>query len=217
MKTLRVLLVEDSALFCRALANILGGNKTFSVDVCSSSTFLKKTKNIVPHAVVIDAVTWAAGLKALVDAVQETAENTPVILLGREDLLERHFEALRAGAVGFVKQTAAPQLLFKVIRAVAMGGVWFEKDLFRKIFLQNPLPITLHRKLYLSQKDQQIITLVASGKTNKEIGAVVGLSERTIKARLSNLFQKIGVPNRSSLTSYAIVHGVKPLNPAVGS
>ncbi len=166
---------------------------------------------LLPYdAVVIDAVTWGAGLQSLVDAIHETAENTPVVLLGREDLLERQFEALRAGALGFVKQTAAPQVLFKAVRSVATGGVWFERDSFRKVFFQNP---PMPQGLYLSQKEVQIITLVAGGKTNKEIGAFLGLAERTIKACLSSLYRKIGVPNRSSLASYAIVQGLKPLNP----
>ena len=91
------------------------------------------------NVVVIDAVTWAGDLQALVGAVQQASMVMPVILLGREDLLNRHLEVLRAGAVGFVNQTAPPPKCFskrsELLPAERFGlrGSFFEKFSFKPI------------------------------------------------------------------------------------
>lgn len=205
---LRILLVEDSALFCSAVSNVLAGHGILNLTACSSSSFVKKAAEISHHVVIIDAVTWAASQRALVETVQRTSISTPVILLGREDLLESYLEVLRAGAVGFLKQTASPQMVIKAVRAVATGGVWFERSLFRKIFLQVLQGEKKRGEISLSSKERQILNFVAGGKTNKEIGTYVGLAERSVKAYVSNLFRKVGVPNRSALSSFAVRHGL---------
>ncbi len=208
MDSLSILLVEDSTLFRLALTNMFARNRMLTLDVCSSSSFLKRMVKIGHDAVVIDAVTWAAGLEVLVGAVQRAAMVTPILLLGREDLLDRHLEALRAGATGFVEQTASQQVLIKAVRAIASGGVWFERSLFRKVYVEALLAQGSLRGRRLNQKEQQILALIASGRTNKEIGSRLGSSERTIKAHVSNLFRKTGAANRVELTSYAITHGL---------
>lgn len=207
MQGLSILLVEDSALFRNALVNVFSQAQTLSLTVCSSGSFLKRMTNINHHAVVIDAVTWAAGLEQLVGAVETAARITPVILLGRDDSLDKYLEPLRAGAAGFVNQTAAPKVLIKAVKAVVAGDVWYERKLFRKILAQATNADIGSRTIHLSEKERQILALVAGGKTNKEIGALLGLGERTIKAHVSNLFCKTGVANRCGLACYAMSHG----------
>ena len=213
VRSISILLVEDSALFRSALHNVFSQSKVFALDVCSSASFLRRITRIGHDAVAIDAVTWAGGLQALVGAVQRVSTVAPVIILGREDLLDRHLEVLQAGAAGFVKQTASPQALIKAVRAVASGEVWFERKVFRKVFVKAPEAEMVPQVIRFSAKEKQIVELVASGKSNKEIGALLGFKERTIKAYVSNLFLKTRATNRSSLTSYAITHGLTRLMP----
>ena len=131
MGALTLLLVEDSPLFRTALVNILGQNKRTKIRTraCSSSSFLGRIATISEDAVMIDAVTWLAGLQALVSSVEQASMIAPVLLLGREDLLGKHMQALHAGAVGFVKQTAPLRVITEAVRTVSAGGVWFERQL----------------------------------------------------------------------------------------
>lgn len=202
--SLSVLLVEDSPLFRSALMNLLSRSKSFRVFSCSSRRLIKGMVLDNPCVTVIDAVTWASSSQALIQAVHQTSLLAPVILLGREDLLDRHFHALRSGAVGFVKQTASLRQLSKAIRTVAEGNVWYEKSLFRRIVTQIPKPQEGSQGNWFSLREQKIMSFVASGRTNKEIATNLGCTERTIKAYVSSLFRKTGVANRSALASYAI-------------
>ena len=218
MKSVPILLVEDSVLFRNALRNILGRDRSFNVVTCSANHLPNKIDKFRQYGVVvIDAVTWIAGLQALREAVQRLSASAPVILLGREDLVESHAEALRAGAVGFIKQTASDRELIKAVKAVAKGEVWFERGLFRRLFVQSTSSEVRRPKSGFTSREKQIMAFLANGKTNKEIGVYLGLTERTIKSYVSNLFRKTGISNRSGLASYAVVHGLAHLtqNPAI--
>jgi len=133
---------------------------------------------------------------------------TPVVLLGRDDMVDAHITALRAGAAGFVGQTATPEMLLRVIKAVAGGRVWFGSRLFQSVFVKPPVADQWSQDLHLQKRQKEILNLVAHGKSNKEIGTYFGLSERTIKAHVSNLFLQTRVPNRSGLVRYAVKHGL---------
>lgn len=209
MKVLTVLLVEDSILFRSALRNILDRSKSLSVVACPGSRIRSRSVNVKQYAVVvIDAVTWSAGLQALRDAVRWLSVSAPVILLGRDDLMESHMEAVRAGAVGYIKQTVSDRVVIKAVKAVAHGEVWFERGLFRSVFIQSSLAEMRRQKSGFTSTEEQIMTFLASGRTNKEIGVSLDLTERTIKGYVSNLFRKTGISNRSGLASYAVVHGL---------
>lgn len=218
MKTVPILLVDDSILFRNAIRNILRQNRSFSVVACSGSGLPRRMAKIKHYAVVvIDAVTWIAGLQALRETVQGLSVSAPVILLGREDLVESHSEALRAGAAGFIKQTASDRMLIKAVKAVANGEVWFERALFRRLFVQSTSSEVRRQKTGFTSTEKQIIAFLADGKTNKEIGVYLGLTERTIKSYVSNLFRKTGIPTRSGLAGYAVAHGLAHLtqNPTI--
>lgn len=207
-KSISVLLVEDSALFRAALTNVFARNEALNLAVCPSNAFLRKKGRVNEEVVIIDAVTWASGLQSMVEAVEITSKAAPVLLLGRDDLLQAHVEAVRAGAVGYLKQTAPAEVVIKAIKGAARGGVCFEQSLLRKVFIQTSLEEKVRERRQLNQNEQRILALIASGRTNKEIAADLGFTERTIKAYVSNLLRKIGVHNRSALTSYAMTHGL---------
>ena len=209
MKYLSILVVEDSVLFRSALRNMLGGNRGFNVVTCPASHLHNKMAKINQYGVVlIDAVTWNAGLQSLREAVEQLSTSAPVILLGREDLVDSHSEALRAGAVGFIKQTASARMLIKAVKAVANGEVWFQRGLFRRLFVQSTSAEIRRQKTSFTSTEMQVMAFLANGKTNKEIGVYLGLTERTIKSYVSNLFRKTAIANRSGLASYAVAHGL---------
>lgn len=204
MSDLSVLLVEDSVWFRQAFASLFSENAALNLRLCTSGALLKRKGKINQDAVLIDAVTWTAGTQTLADVVRQTSTIVPVILLGRDDLLDRHLEVVRAGAVGFLKQTASAREIVKAAKAATQGQVWFEKHFFQKLVLETWLSEEKLRTRRLNQREERILNLVAKGKTNKEISVELGTSERTIKAHVSSLFRKIGVPNRAALASYGV-------------
>ncbi len=217
MARVSILLVEDSRLFASALVNLFSRDRTLNLSVWSSGFFLNQTPKTGHDVVLIDAVTWAASEQALVDAVRQASSVTPVILLGRDDLIKGHSEAMQAGAVGFLKQTAGPKTIVKAVKAVTNGKVWFDSRVFHQVFIQST-PVDLPpRRIQFNQKERRILDFLAVGKTNKEIGTLLGCSERTVKAHVSNLFRKTGASNRSGLVGHAILHGLAHLAQGVGT
>lgn len=198
MKRLTILLVEDSISLGEAFLKALRGAQRLRVGMCSSRRFLEKLSGLCHDAVLVDMITWSLGPQVLGDAVKRASGLVPVILLGGNDLTDSQLQIIREGAAGFVKHTASPRVLLNAIKAAASGQVWIDQQLFQRMLSREVSTVGY------SALERQIMTYVASGKTNKEIGANLGCTERTVKARMSNLFLKAGVPNRSGLVSYAI-------------
>ncbi len=207
-----ILLVEDSALFRSALTNLFLGQRRFRLTVCSSASFRTRLFGATWNVVVIDTVTWSLGEEELFSAIRQASVSVPTIILGREDRVGSYLRAFREGAVGFVRQTAPPRALFKAVQAVAHGRVWIDHELFRQTLASYANAGTV-QQVRLTAREQLIVDLVAHGKTNKEIGVRLGLTERTIKAYVSNLCRKFRVSNRSALTGYAIAHKLIPFTP----
>jgi len=213
MRGISILLVEDSVLFRSALINLFAKYNLISVVACSSSSLASSLQRARRDVVVIDTVSWTAGLTLLVKAVKSTSMTTPVILLGREDLVESQVEVFAAGPVGFVEQTASAQVLVQAVRAVANKHVWFDARLFRRIIRSDSSVNKWGKRQepHFNQKELQVLAFIACGKTNKEIGIKLGRTERTIKAYVSQLFQKTGFSGRSGLAGFAVTHRVAKL------
>ena len=80
--------------------------------------------------------------------------------------------------------------------------------MFRKIFVRIPSTIKWHQEISLKPTEQKVLNLLVGGKTNKEIAALLGYTERTIKGHISNLFLKTGQSARSGLCGYAVARGL---------
>jgi two-component system response regulator DevR len=108
--------------------------------------------------------------------------------------------AIAAGAHGYVLKDIGPDMLLKAVRTVAIGASFFHPSSIRAD-LSSPSkasdPEKLHGLGKLSRQEQRILPLLGEGRTNKEIGLVLALSENTIKNYLSNMFRKLKITRRT--------------------
>jgi len=208
MKT--VLLIEDSVLFRSALETVLrdGG---FPVTACSSRSLTARQFKKA-RVVLLDVVTLMQSGESRESLIKKCAAHAPVLLLGREDRLESLIAGLRAGAVGFVNQTASLRELRRAIATVASGRAWCEGSLFRRV-IQTQREFSPAEHLRVTKRETQVLQHLRGGQTNREIAAHLGLSEQCIKFHVSNLLRKTGTANRTSLSLFAIR---KRLAPAAG-
>ncbi len=143
-----------------------------------------------------------AGLKA-------ARPDLRIIVTGSGADDETILKALAAGAKGYVDEAATPAEFAMAIRIVNQGSVWAPRrvlSLFIERVTTSPGRIFPAGRVTFTDREKEVLELLVAGRSNKEIGAVLGIEERTVKAHVAKLMRKVGVPNRIALSVHAITH-----------
>jgi DNA-binding NarL/FixJ family response regulator len=148
--------------------------------------------------------------------VQDSRAVIRVIMLSNDDKQEDFFEAVKQGCCGLLPKKASSELLLKSIRKVHAGEFWLDRmttaDVIRKLAKKTPgtnaRPGLREQSAALSQREREIVVLVAQGFKNKEMAERMFISEQTVKNHLHNVFDKLGVSDRLELALYAIHHNL---------
>ncbi len=140
--------------------------------------------------------TWPAQL-------QQLAPRGAVVAMTLSEQVSEARKALALGAVGYVHALATADVLRRVSDVVARGGLWLGADLMRQLVVGSAgaiaSPVAGVDLSGLTGKEQQVVSAVAQGKTNKEIGHQLSITERTVKTHLGHIFRKLGVRDRLQL------------------
>lgn len=151
----------------------------------------------------------------IVQKLRRIAPQIPVVVLSNMPDDEQGLAALAAGASGYCSALTLPAILRQVAGVVEHGGLWIGPTLMRRLMqgLARTQAANEPSLGSLSQRERQVAAAVARGSSNKEIARVMGVTERTIKAHLSAIFEKLGVRDRIQLA--LVVNGVdNPTGPA---
>jgi DNA-binding NarL/FixJ family response regulator len=128
---------------------------------------------------------------------------------GLED--EFMLKALAFGAKGYVDASALPADFAQAIRTVSEGSVWITRQVL-SMFIERVNSSTGHSfpadRVNLTSREKEVLELLVGGRSNKEIGAALGIEERTVKAHISKLMQKNSVKNRLALSVHAVTHSL---------
>ena len=144
------------------------------------------------------------------EATREIREHAPevaILILSMHDEERYLFEALKAGASGYVLKRAADSDLMDAIRAVERGEPFLTPDA-QQALIKDVLSREEHREEELTPREQEVVTLVAEAHTNREIAALLGLSEKTVENHRANAMRKLGMRDRVELVRYAIRRGL---------
>lgn len=148
-------------------------------------------------------------VSATVRKLRVAAPRVPVVVLSNMPEDEQGLAVLAAGASGYCSALTLPAVLRQVASVVEQGGLWVGPALMRRL-MQGLAKVDSTNKATLdslSQRERQVAEAVARGSTNKEIARAMGVTERTIKAHLSAIFEKLGVRDRMQLA--LVVNGVE--------
>ena len=124
---------------------------------------------------------------------------------------ETILKALAAGAMGYVDEAAAPAEFTQAIRIVHQGSVWAPRrvlSIFIERVTSSPGRIFPAGRVTFTDREKEVLELLVVGRSNKEIGAAMGIEERTVKAHVAKLMRKVGVKNRIALSVHAITHSL---------
>jgi DNA-binding NarL/FixJ family response regulator len=211
----RVVIVDDHTLFREGLRNILAMEEGIEVvaDAESAEDIVELVWQMRPDVLLLDIrMPQGCGLDA-VPAVLRISPRTQVLVLTACDEKEEHVRAFKLGAKGVILKDSARQTLMQAIHAVCAGQVWIDPRMTTALVeeLSHLRPESSsggRNENGLTERELEIVRLVASGHKNKEVGATLTISERTVKTHLTNIFQKLGVRDRVGLVMYALRHGL---------
>jgi DNA-binding NarL/FixJ family response regulator len=212
---IRVLVVDDHAVVREGIRHVLSDADGFSVvgEAGNGADAVANAVQLGPDVVVLDiSMPGGSGLRAAGELI-ERVPGIRVLMLSVHDDIEYVYESIRAGAHGYLRKDSAPADLRAAVRALHDGREYYTPDVARQLAEaarrggQAPASPPLAASV-LTPREQQILVQIAAGRTNREIGAELGISSRTVEAHRESLMTKLGVRTVAGLTRLAISQGL---------
>ena len=216
----RIVIADDQVLVRAGLATLLDSQPGLSVvgQAGTGEEAVLLTRKLVPDVVLMDIRMpvldgLAATRRIVADARASAGPPVRVVVLTTYDLDEYVYEALRAGASGFLLKHAPPEELLLGVRAAADGGALLSPQVTRRLVAEFAArrPSTLRRPRELSlltAREQEVLDLVIRGQSNTEIAATLTVSLSTVKTHLAHVLDKLGLRDRVQAVVYGYEHGL---------
>src|SRR5208282_3788059 len=144
-------------------------------------------------------------------SLKATRPDLRIIVTGSGVDEETILKAIASGAKGYVDEAASPAEFVQAIRIVSQGSVWAPRrvlSMFIERVSSSPGRIFPAGRVTFTDREKEVLEMLVAGRSNKEIGAQLGIEERTVKAHVAKLMRKVGVQNRIALSVHAITHSL---------
>lgn len=206
MNRIRVLLVDDQALFRDGLREVLSVHADIEIvgEAATGQEALYLASQLKAQVVLMDLRMPVLDGVSATRRIHAAGDACRVIVLTTFDDDEQVFDALRAGAAGYLLKDAPPEKLLEAIRTAARGESFLQPSIAAKVVAEFSRLSRAHEPEPrqpliepLSERERQVLRQLAAGKSNKEIGQALALAEGTVKNHLSNIFGKLGVQDRT--------------------
>jgi DNA-binding NarL/FixJ family response regulator len=212
---IRVALVDDQAIVRAGLARILAPEDGFVVvaECADGRQAIEELPAVHPDVVLMDIrMPTLDGIAATAE-LRAAARPPVVLVLTTFDEDEVLWGAIEAGASGFVLKDSSAEDLIAAVRSVAGGGAWFDPAVAPRVLgeyrrLVAPAAREEERLDLLTDREHDVLRLLARGATNAEIAVSLYLAETTVKTHIGNIFTKLGVRDRAAAIVFAYDHGV---------
>ncbi len=205
--SISVLIVDDHPIIRNGLADLLGTQPDIQLlgAVPDGVEAVRLAGETHPDVVLMDlSMPGIDGVEATRQLVA-TAPNSKVVILTSFSEAQRITAAVQAGAVGYLLKDAEPEALLAGVRSAAAGDAPFDARAARALLPPSTNRSPAHP---LTAREREILTLVTDGYPNKAIARRLGISEKTVKSHLTNVFAAIGVTDRTSAAVWAQRNGI---------
>ena len=210
METIRVLIAEDHAIVRAGLKALIATEPGLEVigDVSNGLEAVAQARALRPDVILMDlSMPHMDGINATREIKSEHPGARILVLTSFiED--DKVFAAIKAGALGYLLKESSPDDLLRGIRAVHRGESWLHPAIAAKLIRDLQAPQNAPLKEPLTERELEIIKLVAQGLANKEIANQLEIAERTVRTQVSNILEKLHLANRTQATLYAIKKGL---------
>jgi DNA-binding NarL/FixJ family response regulator len=208
---IRILVADDHPVVRDGLVAMLSTQPDFIVvgEAATGREAVERAEALTPDVVLLDLeMPEIDGVEAL-RQIRAVHPETPVLVFTAFDTDERILGAVQAGAQGYLLKGAPRDELFNAIRIVSAGGSLLQPVVASKLLQRisgeaaHPVPAEA-----LTERERDVLALLAQGQTNKEIAAALVISERTVKFHVGSILNKLGAGNRTEAVNIAIRQGL---------
>ncbi len=208
---LRVLLAEDHAVVRAGLRALINAEPGLEVvcDACNGREALAAIVRLQPDVAVLDLTMPEMNGVEVARALSRLNGKTKVLALTMHEDRGYVRQMLESGASGYVLKRAAPDELIRAIHAVAAGGTYLDSHVASTVVSDLRAPAHLRAAIDgdLSARETEVIQLIAQGFTNKEVGAQLGVSTKTVESYKVRSMEKLGLQGRVDLVQFAVARG----------
>jgi two-component system nitrate/nitrite response regulator NarL len=215
---IRLLIADGHPIVLEGLRSVLGHLPTLQVvgEASDGMEAIEKTVSLDPDIVLMELKLPRVDGLTVLRSIQARASRSKVILFSSSENKEEFVEAMKLGCSGILSKDSSITLIEKSIQKVYAGEIWLDSNTTAAVIRQFASPTdfppvhgtgngkTTRERAQLSQREREIIILIAQGYKNKEIAEKMFITEQTVKNHLHNVFDKLGVSDRLELALYAI-------------
>lgn len=218
MSKTRVLIVDDHAIVRKGICALLRAEDDMEVvgEACTGDEAIREAERLKPDIVLMDLAMPVMDGEEAIRAISTTVSSARILVVTSFATDDRIFPAIRAGASGYLLKDSGPSELMSAIRHVHRGESWVDPAVAGKLLSEfrqsgvraerDPSPND-----ELTERELEVLRLIAAGHSNKEIAGRLFISEATVQTHVSNILGKLHVKNRSQATVYALRHGLAQL------
>jgi two-component system response regulator NreC len=208
--TVRILIADDHGVLRAGLRALLNSALDMHVtaEASNGEETLELAARLNPDIVLLDISMPRLDGIAVTRRLKQTAPNSRVLIMTMHEDTGLLREALRAGAAGYIVKRAVESELITAIQAVCRGELYVHPALTRSLFLElSPEPPARDAEA-LTPREVEVLQLIAEGYTNRQIGAALSLSVRTVESHRASIMDKLGLHSRVELAKYAAERGL---------
>jgi two-component system, NarL family, response regulator LiaR len=201
-----VLIVDDHAVVRQGLRTFLDLQPDIKVvgEAADGTEALAQAQALLPDIILMDLVMPNQDGVSATRAITSAVPSSKVLVLTSFSEDEKVFASIKAGAHGYLMKDVLPPELVKAIRTVYRGEAQLHPEIARKLMNEFSTPVPTAPKHDLTERELDVLRLIAQGKSNKEIAEDLILSEKTVKTHVSNILQKLHLSDRTQAAVYAL-------------
>jgi len=210
---IRIMIADDHSIVREGLKQLLELEEDFSVvgQASNGVETIEKIKELHPDVLLLDInMPIMNGIKAL-KKLKEDGIDTKVVILTIHEDREYLIETMQIGASGYILKDSDSASFFKAIRDAYSGESYIQPKLAADLIKEfnKPRGTRIKKENELTQREYEVIALIADGLNNKDIAEKLYISEKTVKNHVSNIFRKINVSDRTQAAIYAYKNNIK--------
>ena len=215
MVTTKVLLVDDHALFRKGIASLLKDIKELEIigEAGNGREALEMAKILNPDIIIMDVEMPELNGVEAVKQIKKELPHCKVVMLTIADDDDNLFNSIKNGAQGYLLKSMDPDDLIEEVKGLLRGEAALSKSIASKILKEFASICKKHQdinfqKYHLTEREAEVLSLVAHGITNKEIAVSLAITENTVKNHLCNIMEKLHLQNRVQLATFAWREGL---------
>jgi len=212
-KKLRIFLTEDHQMVRDGLRAIIREQADMEIigEASDGQEAIDKAPKLKPDVILMDvSMPGTNGIQAT-QILTKSIPGTRILALTAHEDVENMRQMLRAGAAGYVLKRAAAAELIQAIRTVVSGGLYLDAALGSALFQEESRALNekeVSGEGNLSSREAEVLSLIARGYPNKEIGSKLGISVKTVETYKARMMEKLGLRSRTDIVRYALQHGL---------